>query len=250
MTVKQLQYVTIGDEYAKRLDYEELVGAMAIVDNVLKALVGVTIISGKPDMIGKQVDIHKGDAILVQSDKAPKLYAVADFINGRVYYTENRYFADKASGYIGRNQTQIFSNFEHLHEVLDEVTSKYAFKRAPTDFGFRETVEPMNWLVYSLDDETCIATKSFRDTFNMQMAAEEARAKRTIEVSAEKKAKVSSLTEQLKSQLENQIQAVQSPETHGWNPDDGAADQLDSNYSEGYGDVLDYPDDDSFGDID
>jgi hypothetical protein len=224
--MKQVQYVTIGDEYAKRLGYEELVGSMAVVDNVLKALVGVTVLSGHPAMIGKQVDIHKGDAILMQDEAPEKFYAVADFVNGTIYYSGDMDFTMKVSEYVGINQTQIFKDFKYIHELLDELHGTYPFKRRPSIFGYQETREPMNWVALPLDDESCEVTKKFRDTYISQKAAYEARAKRTVEIDAEKKAKVQSLTDSFKSQLTAHL--ADAPAMIDWNPDDAAADWVDA----------------------
>lgn len=246
MVIKELQYVTIGDEYAKRLGYEELVGSMAIVDSVLKALVGVTVISGHSAMIGKQLDIHKGDALLLQEEAPEKLYAVADFINGKVYYSKDRDFVQKCTRYIGMNQTQVFNDFDYMHQLLDELHRRYMFKRVPTHFGYSETIEKMDWMAYSLDDETCEATKALRDTYASEKAMEERRITRTVEFDAESKAKQQSLTDSFKSQLTAHIEGPGV--TINWNPDDEAADYLDSHSdnSGNYGDLYHGDDEEPF----
>lgn len=244
MKIEQMQYVTIGDEYAKRLGYEDLVGSMAVVDSVLKALVGVMVVSGNQAMIGKQVDIHKADALLVQNEAPEKLYAVADFIKGIVYYSKNEDFVRKCARYIGMNQTQVFDNFHYVHELLDELHRRYMFKRAPNEHGYiRETVEKMNWMAYPLDDETCEVTKAFRDTYASQMMSAEERVKKNIEIEAESKKKVKSLTDSFKSQLTSHIEGP-GVVIH-WNPDDAAADYLDSHSdnSEPFGDTYHSDDD-------
>lgn len=63
------KWVTIGDAYAKKLGYEEAVGATGIIQDVMQALCGVLVLTGKQELVGQIIDIHKEDCVLDKSEK-------------------------------------------------------------------------------------------------------------------------------------------------------------------------------------
>jgi hypothetical protein len=152
--------VVVGDSYAKVLGYENSVGAMGIIDNVMSAMCGVFMLTG--DSVGKQVDIHLQDCI-VQSEEGKRYSAVVNFRTGNIYYTENRELLDYTSMCIGRSHSREFHDVSYMHEVLDFCEKEYA--KHQEERGY-------DWIIHCLDDRDDEESRKYLETYEAEKACE------------------------------------------------------------------------------
>lgn len=190
-------YVVIGDEYAKRLGYEGLVGSMGIIDNVLNALCGITILSGRQEMVGKQVDIHIQDCILQDMGGENQYGVVINLSTGQILYSNNIELVEHTQDYLtGRFQIRKFENIRHIHEVLD-----FCIKEMPRT----AKIHNFEWICFCLDDESCEETKVYRDTFEADKTLQGYKQEAFQQEDSKQKKPNNALTNILKLQMETQV---------------------------------------------
>lgn len=86
--------VTVGNEYAERLGYTEIVGAMVAPGQQLEVLVEVQVVAGPKELIGKLFDIHKNDMEPIPEEREEQYYFVCDYDTEQVFYTKDKELAD------------------------------------------------------------------------------------------------------------------------------------------------------------
>jgi hypothetical protein len=161
--------VVIGDEYAKRLGYEELVGAMGIIDSVMSALCGVTVLAGNSEAIGKQVDIHIQDCIVSANEKEEVYAVVINISKGEILYSTNTDLVDYTRKCLYREEVREFRNIHNIHEIIDfcnEHMKKTYEKKQMRNRDF-------DWIPYCLDDRNCEVARPYLETYEAEMAANE-----------------------------------------------------------------------------
>jgi hypothetical protein len=209
-------YVVVGDEYAKRLGYEELVGQMGVVDSVLSALCGVTIMSGDATTFGKQLDIHIHDCIpskAEEEEERPYYSVIIDLYTGHIYYSTNRELVQYTKKCLWhRHDVREVSNIRELDEVhtfcekeLGHILSKQ--QKSNPDF---------TWLMFCLDDRESEETRGYLETFEAEKACEQTEQEAFQESRSKKE--VVDLTAQLREQMQQKIAKATPYEFRELNP--------------------------------
>jgi hypothetical protein len=184
-------YVVIGDEYAKRMGYEEMVGSMGIIDSVLNALCGVTILTGNPGMIGKQLDVHIQDCILQEYGEKQPYDVVVDMTLGHILYTTNEEMFEFLQDYLqNRHEFRTFRNIHNIHEVLDMAIENMSKTAAKREF---------EWICFCLDSPDSDVAGFFLNAFekDKHLKQKESEAFKKIANSSQ----VINLTAQLQQQM-------------------------------------------------
>ena len=164
--------VTIGDTLAETLGYQKLVGATAIIQQVMEALCRVTVIAGSPEVVGVSEDIHKDDCVIESQEPKQPLSAVAIPRLECIFYSvspEIVEFVQESEQYIV-SDTIVKHDIKEIHDFLDEMMEKYPNK--PRSYRYPENT-PNDWNVYSLDDESCRRTSMYRLRFKEKLEREE-----------------------------------------------------------------------------
>ena len=192
-TLKESTAIIVGDEYAKVLGYEELVGAMGIIDDVMNAMCGIFILSGNKDYIGKKVDVHKADCLL-QVTKEESYHVLIEAHQGFILYTKDKDFLD----YITHNQYSSnrnvkINNIKHVHEAIDfceKDSTLIEFRN-----GRQKYEKNFDWLPMDLDETTNPhpVAAGLQRNYQQKVARDKERAE-TVKVNE-------SLTESFRSQL-------------------------------------------------
>lgn len=82
--------VKVGNEYAEKLGYTEIVGLMVAPGNALTALVEVQVVLGPAELIGKLYDIHKDDMEPIPEEREETYYFACDYDSEKVFYSKNK----------------------------------------------------------------------------------------------------------------------------------------------------------------
>ena len=158
------QYVTVGSGFASQLGYESVVGALGIIDNVMNAMCGVTILAGQSEFIGKQVDIHIQDCIVdVPQSKEDSYHVIINMRDGRVYYSADKDLALFTNSCLTFTQKREVFNIKDMSTIWDMIENDSTIQK------FTET-NRLDWIMVCLDDERSQEAKSFRDTFEAKQA--------------------------------------------------------------------------------
>jgi hypothetical protein len=180
--------VVVGDEYAKVLGYEDSVGEMGIIYDVMSALCGVTLLTGSS--VGKQVDLHKQDCV-IQEEERKSYSVVVNFRTGNIYYTENRELLDYTAMCIGRNHSREFHDVPFVHEVLDFCEKNHSDKKS--SYGFE-------WITHCLDDRADEESRKYLETYEAEVACREAEEEAFQESKLKQMELTASLLKQMKTQ--------------------------------------------------
>lgn len=191
--------VIIGDEFAKVLGYEELVGSMGIIDNVLSALCGVVILSGNTEFIGKQVDIHINDCV-IQEEEKKDYYVILSMDTGIIFYSENEEFIEFVhKRWINTGQsTHKFEDVHHIHQAIDFCEKELA----ETTKRKRERNPNFDWIALCLDDSQHNDAIYYRKRYEEKKESE--RRKKEAFQESKSTTKESMLVQSLRRQMEEQ----------------------------------------------
>lgn len=204
--MKTLNYVIIGDEFASQLGYEHLVGAMGIIDEVMSALCRVTLISGNPEYIGTQEDIHVEDCIYPAEEAVEPFIVLIHHESGKIYYTRDRDLAEHVKTYVGKKRFRVMHNVRHLHEALDVAMEDEHLKYKPRSF-FSDETEIQDYTVHPMEDEQDEIighyVRQYRSEKEYEKMREVPRPRRKFgEPIIDSSSLLSSLAEQFQKQLE------------------------------------------------
>jgi hypothetical protein len=182
-------YVIIGDGFAKVLGYESLVGSMGIIDNVMSAMCGVTILSGNTNYIGKQVDIHIQDCILTSQEKESNYSVVINIGKGHIFYSENKELVEYTRNCMPHSQVREFHNIAYMHQVLDFCIENVLLGKPDSQ-----------WFMFCLDDRANEVVRGYLETYEAEKACkvEKSEAFKKSEIASKKE--ITSLTAKLMAQ--------------------------------------------------
>lgn len=161
MNIVEDSFVTVGREFASLLGYEEVIGAMGIIDDVMNALCSITVVHGDPSFIGKQLDIHKKDCVPVK-DISHNYGVIINKADGHVYYSDNLELVEFTERCLYRVDKKSMRNIKDIEEVVTFCAENYETTRANKDF---------QWLFICLDNEADELAKPFRETYEAELEA-------------------------------------------------------------------------------
>lgn len=163
------KYVTVGSEFAKQLGYESNVGALGIIDNVMNAMCGVSILTGDAEFIGKQVDIHIQDCIVESTKPSENLYhVIINMRAGNIYYSTNKELMMYTTQCIGHSMKREVHNIKDMSSIWDMVETDSTMQQYQDSYK-------LNWMMFCLDDESCEKTKVYRDSYEADLADKQAK---------------------------------------------------------------------------
>jgi len=154
--------IRIGQEYADRLGYTEAVGQMAVIDEVMQALVQVTIIDPHSPMFNKALDIHKEDCRIQPNVREQRIFAFAMRQYAAIYYSRNAETMTKFRDCMNRGGMHSLYPSSSIDEILEFLFEGGIHPYQQTPEGIRDVgsigimriplEKQIDWIVVNLDD--------------------------------------------------------------------------------------------------
>ena len=162
--VKVHHLVTIGDKYAYRLGYEDLVGSTGIVTDVLSVTSEVLILSSKnKENLFKQFTIHIDDCIVDKKEEDLHYFAV-DLSTGRIYFSKNKDMIEYLWNIeFNEKQYSMADKPVDITEIVDLCDRLPFLKRYKDTFGYE-------YVLCSLDEPLDNRAKVLRKLYEQHKA--------------------------------------------------------------------------------